>query len=104
MFERTFVENGEVSRRAWAIAVSLLTQCLFVCLGALIPLLYTNALPTPGMGKSVAGRASTSARRITPRAGTCPATERAHARAVQYPKPAPADKDSGKSVSDHRGI
>ena len=48
MFERTFVENGEVSRRPWAIAVSLLTQCLFVCLGALIPLLYTNALPLRG--------------------------------------------------------
>ena len=48
MFERTFVENGEVSRRPWAIAVSLLTQCLFVCLGALIPLLYTNTLPLRG--------------------------------------------------------
>ena len=48
MFDRTFVENGDVSRRPWAIAVSLLTQCLFVCLGALIPLLYTNALPLRG--------------------------------------------------------
>ena len=48
MFDRTFVENGDVSRRPWAIAVSLLTQCLFVCLGTLIPLLYTNALPLRG--------------------------------------------------------
>ena len=48
MFERTFVEDGEVSRRPWAIAVSLLTQSLFVCLGVLIPLLYTNALPLRG--------------------------------------------------------
>ena len=48
MFERTYVEDGDVSRRPWAIAVSLLTQSLFVCLGALIPLLYTNALPLRG--------------------------------------------------------
>ena len=48
MFERTFVENGAVSRRPFTMAVSLLSQCLLVCLGALIPLLYTNALPLRG--------------------------------------------------------
>ncbi len=48
MFDRTFVENGDMSRRPWAIAVSLLTQSLFVCLGTLLPLVYTNALPLRG--------------------------------------------------------
>ncbi len=48
MFERTFVENGGVSRRPFTMAVSLLSQCLFVGLGAVIPLLYTSALPLRG--------------------------------------------------------
>ena len=48
MFERTFVENGAVSRRPFTMAVSLLIQCLFVGLGAVIPLLYTSALPLRG--------------------------------------------------------
>ena len=48
MFERTFVQNGAVSRRPFTMAVSLLSQCLFVGLGAVIPLLYTSALPLRG--------------------------------------------------------
>ena len=45
MFEQTFVEGANTTRKASSVFVSFLIQCSLVIVGILIPLIYTETLP-----------------------------------------------------------
>ncbi len=45
MFEQTFVDTGETTRKPWTVLVSFVVQCLLVGVMILVPLIYTEALP-----------------------------------------------------------
>lgn len=45
MFEQTFVDTGEMTRKPWTVVVSFVVQCLAVGVMILVPLIYTEALP-----------------------------------------------------------
>ena len=45
MFEQTFVEGANSTRKASSVFVSFLIQCSLVIVGILIPLIYTETLP-----------------------------------------------------------
>ena len=45
MFEQTFVEGQNATRKASSVFVSFLIQCGLVTVGVLIPLIYTDSLP-----------------------------------------------------------
>lgn len=45
MFEQTFVEGQNATRKASSVFVSFLIQCGIVVVGVLIPLIYTDSLP-----------------------------------------------------------
>lgn len=45
MFEQTFVDTGESTRKPWTVAVSFVVQCLLIGIMILVPLIYTDALP-----------------------------------------------------------
>src|SRR4051795_12739853 len=45
MFEQTFVEGANTTRKASSVFVSFLIQCSLVIVGIIIPLIYTETLP-----------------------------------------------------------
>ena len=45
MFEQTFVEGANTTRKASSVFVSFLMQCSLVIVGVIIPLIYTETLP-----------------------------------------------------------
>ncbi|HYI92431.1 MAG TPA: energy transducer TonB [Bryobacteraceae bacterium] len=45
MFEQTFVEGANTTRKASSVFVSFLIQCGLIIVGILIPLIYTETLP-----------------------------------------------------------
>lgn len=45
MFDQTFVEQAQKTRKGWAIALSFWIQVFAICALILIPLVYTHALP-----------------------------------------------------------
>ena len=45
MFEQTFVEGANATRKASSVFVSFLIQCMLIIVGILIPLIYTDTLP-----------------------------------------------------------
>ena len=45
MFEQTFVEGTAKTHKPWTVALSFLGQVLIVCVGILIPLIFTDTLP-----------------------------------------------------------
>lgn len=45
MFEQTFVEGANTTRKASSVFVSFLMQCSLVIVGIIIPLIYTETLP-----------------------------------------------------------
>ena len=45
MFDQSFVDGGGAAIKPWAVAASLVGQCLLVGTMVLIPLVYTNELP-----------------------------------------------------------
>lgn len=45
MFEQSFVEGENVTRKASSVFISFLVQCILVVIAILIPLIYTDVLP-----------------------------------------------------------
>ncbi len=45
MFEQTFVEGGNATRKSTSVLISFLVQVGLVCVGIIIPLVYYEALP-----------------------------------------------------------
>jgi len=45
MFEQTFVQGDNATRKASSVFVSFLIQCCLITVGVLIPLIYTESLP-----------------------------------------------------------
>ena len=45
MFEQTFVEGTAKTHKPWTVMLSFLGQCALICVGILIPLIFTDTLP-----------------------------------------------------------